>query len=164
VSHCRGSPRVGYAFVGAIPSTNLRLLPSCSRHQPQADRSEQLDREAVPLRPRLSPSPRPGALGQLSVDRHRRLARDLSAPSPEKRPSHSIFVCPVVPPWCPASGVHSVDYPAALLPHIWVFLAKLTVTHAVRSAGSGQNFIMPWSERPAGARSLDHLVGAGNDP
>jgi hypothetical protein len=35
-----------------------------------------------------------------------RLGRYVSAPSPKKRLLPFHFVCPVVPPWSPASGVH----------------------------------------------------------
>jgi hypothetical protein len=69
-------------FVGAIPSTNLRLLPSRSRHQPQADRSEQHHREAVPSLPGSSPLPRSVGLGRLSVDNRSPVAAVSLRPKP----------------------------------------------------------------------------------
>jgi hypothetical protein len=92
-------------FVGAIPSTNLRLLPSRSRHQPQADRSEQPLREAVPLRPGLLSSPRPGGLGPLSVGNRPRVAAVSLRPKPCKAPPPNPFRFALwFRRWSPAAG------------------------------------------------------------
>ena len=67
-------------------STNLPLLAPRDRHQPQADRSEQPHPEAVTLPPGLSPLPRSGAPGPLSVDSRSPVAAVSLRPKPEEAP------------------------------------------------------------------------------
>jgi hypothetical protein len=76
----------GRRLGGVRRSTNLQLLPSRDRHQPQADRSEQPRREAAPSWPGWSPLPRPVGLARLSFDNSLPAGATYLRPKPSEAP------------------------------------------------------------------------------
>jgi hypothetical protein len=81
-----------------IEITASRLLPR--RHRPwrQAHQSDQRHRVAASSRPGLSPLPRPAGHERLAADNRPLGAAVSLRPKPRSASSHSISVCPAVPP------------------------------------------------------------------